>query len=56
MTQYMCIVWVDGDPQEMRGSFVSEIRYFDTFEEAKQFENETWDYGLSIDIFKGERV
>ena len=52
MTQYQCIVWVLGD----QGNFVSEIRYFNTLEEAKQFERENWDYGLCIDIFKGEFV
>ena len=52
MPQYMCIVWVLGD----QGNYPSEIRYFKTLEEAQQFERETWDYGLCIDIFKGELI
>ena len=56
MTQYLCIVWVLGDPQKMEGNFASEIRYFNTFEEAERFERENWDYGLRIDIFKGECI
>lgn len=53
---YLCIVYVVGDPQEDEGNFVSQICHFDTFEEAKKFEEENYDYGLYIDIFKGERV
>lgn len=53
---YLCIVYVLGDPQEDEGNYVSEIRHFKTLEEAKRFESENWDYGLRIDIFKGEYV
>lgn len=53
---YLCIVYVIGDPQEDEGNYVSEVHRFNTLEEAKLFEKANWDYGLRIDIFKGEYV
>ena len=56
MEKYLCIVYEVGDPREMEGDYVSEIRSFNTLEEAKRFEAANWDYDIRIDIFKGEYV
>ena len=53
---YLCIVRVIGDPHEMEGDYISEVRRFNTLEEAKRFKEENYDYGICIDIFKGEYV
>ena len=53
---YLCIVYVRGEPQEGEPDYVSEIRYFDSFEEAKQFEHQVSDFYVYVDIFKGERI
>jgi hypothetical protein len=53
---YLCIVYVRGEPQEGEPDYVSEVRYFNTIEEAKRFEQANWDYGIYIDIYKAERV
>lgn len=53
---YLCIVYVCGEPQEGEPDYVSEVRYFNTLEEAESFANKTADYGVYVDIFKGERV
>ena len=53
---YICIVYVVGEPQEGEPDFVSEVRYFNDLEEAKQFRQENSDYTVYVDIFKGERI
>lgn len=54
--EYLCLVYVCGEPQEGEPDFISETRYFSTLEEAERFRCETSDYGIYVDIFKGERI
>jgi len=53
---YLSIVWVAGEAQEGEPDFVSEVRSFNTLEEARQFEEKTADYGIYVETFKAERV
>lgn len=53
---YLGIVYVCGEAQEGEPDFVSEVRNFNTLDEALQFEDKITDYGIYVDIFKAERV